>query len=185
MRKFDIRGSGYNPKPKGISRPSSPTPHPNQPNCRQWHRIAIGSDHAGYSYKEEIKRWLKEWGWEVKDFGAFDDKPSDYPVFACSVAEAVGRGDCALGILICGTGMGMAIAANKVDGVRATACYSPYMAKVAREHNNSNILALGARITALHLAKEIVRAWLETEFEGEERHLRRLEEIRRIEVGRN
>ncbi|RKY02317.1 ribose 5-phosphate isomerase B [Candidatus Poribacteria bacterium] len=145
-------------------------------------RIAIGSDHTGVEMKERIKEMLRRMGYECEDFGAFDAQPSDYPVFAKKVGEAVASGRCDRGILICGSGIGMSIAANKIPGIRAAACYSTYMARVSRTHNDSNVLVLGARITAVDLALEIVKTWLETEFSGAERHVRRLGLISRMEA---
>jgi len=148
----------------------------------RWRKIAIGSDHTGIQMKEEIKRFLRELGYEVEDLGAYDENPSDYPIYGRKVGEAVALGRFDAGIVICGTGIGISIVANKVPGIRAAACYSTDMARVARTHNDSNVLALGARITAVYLARDIVKTWLETEFSGAERHVRRLNEIREMEI---
>ena len=144
-------------------------------------RIAIGSDHAGFEMKEELKKFLSETGYEYKDFGTNSSESTDYPIYGRAVAEAVAAGECDRGIIICGTGIGISIAANKVPGVRAGACYNTDMARIVREHNDTNVLALGARITAIPLAMDIVRAWLETEFSQGERHLRRINKITEIE----
>ena len=143
-------------------------------------KIAIGSDHAGYELKEKLKSFLIKEGYEVEDFGTDSNEPADYPDFAKRVSEAV-LGDCEFGILICGSGIGMSIAANKFPGIRAALCTSPELAKASREHNNANILTLGARFTEEDPAKKIVKTFLETEFTGEERHVRRLKKISELE----
>lgn len=135
-------------------------------------RIAIGSDHAGYGLKEELKLFLKERKHEVEDCGADSDESSDYPDYAKKVAEAV-LGGCDLGILICGSGIGMSMAANKFPGIRAAFCPSPEFARVSREHNNANVLTLGARFIEESAAKDIVKVFLESEFTGKERYIRR------------
>ena len=145
-------------------------------------KIAIGSDHAGFEMKESIKDFLKDAGHECHDFGIESPgRQADYPEYARKVAEAVASGDYDRGVLICGTGMGMAIAANKVSGIRAVACYTTDMARISREHNNSNILVLGGRVIAKELALDIATAWLETPFSEEERHVRRIGKIKEIE----
>ncbi|MBI1859285.1 MAG: ribose 5-phosphate isomerase B [Candidatus Melainabacteria bacterium] len=144
------------------------------------HKIAIGADHAGFELKEKIKNVLSELNYEVVDFGTNSTDSVDYPLIAKSVASSVKNKDPEKGILICGTGIGMAIAANKVKGIIAANCYSIDTAKLARQHNNSNILALGGRITDFNIAKDIVKAWLETDFEGG-RHQRRVQEIKDLE----
>lgn len=143
-------------------------------------RIAIGSDHAGYHLKTEIANLLKELRCEVIDFGTQSEDSVDYPDFALKVSESVRKGESSLGILICGTGLGMAIAANKVPGIRAVTCTDTFSAHLARAHNNANVLCLGARITGVELAKEIVKAWLEASFQGG-RHERRVAKITNIE----
>lgn len=143
-------------------------------------RIALGSDHAGVKLKEEIKSFLREKGYEFGDFGTFDTKPVDYPEIAVKVAMSVSRGEYSKGILICGTGIGMSIAANKVPGVYAALCHDIFTARASRAHNNANVLTLGGRLIAPELAKEIVKEWLETPFEGE-RHLRRVQQIKAFE----
>ena len=144
-------------------------------------KIAIGSDHAGFELKENIKEFLTGLGYAYQDVGTDTAESCDYPIFAKLVGEAVAQGECDGGIAICGTGIGMAIAANKVPGVRATPCYNTDMARIVREHNDSNVLTLGARITATAFALDIVRTWLETEFTGEERHIRRIGRIAAME----
>jgi len=137
-------------------------------------KIAIGADHGGYDYKEEILGLLQSKGYEVKDFGTFSKDSCDYPVIAKAVAKDVAAGNFDRGILICGTGIGMSIVANKVKGIRAALCSDTFSAKATREHNNSNILCLGARVIGNKLAEDIVKIWLETPFSNEERHLRRI-----------
>lgn len=143
-------------------------------------KIAIGADHAGFELKEQIKIFLGELGYEVVDFGTNSTDAVDYPLIAKTLASKVAGKDPLKGILICGTGIGMSVAANKVKGVIAATCHDVETAKLARLHNNSNILTFGGRITSLELAKEIVMVWLETEFEGG-RHQRRIQEIREME----
>jgi ribose 5-phosphate isomerase B len=142
--------------------------------------IALGADHAGLPLKEVVKAWLSERGDEVLDFGTHTPDSVDYPDYAVLVADALLGGSAQRGILVCGTGIGMAIAANKVPGVRAAPCASIDTARLAREHNDTNILALGARITGDEDAIEIVRVWLETAFAGG-RHARRIEKLAAIE----
>ena len=144
-------------------------------------KIAIGSDHAGFEMKEELKKFLSETGYKYKDFGTHSSESTDYPIYGRAVAEAVASEECDKGIVICGTGVGISIAANKVPGIRAGACYNTDMARIVREHNDTNVLALGARITAIPLAMDIVSAWLETEFSYGERHIRRINKITEIE----
>lgn len=143
-------------------------------------KIAIGSDHVGYDMKSEIIEYLQEKGYEIEDFGAHSDEKTDYPIYGKLVAEAVASKQCDLGILICGTGVGISIAANKVDNIRAVVCSEPYSARLSRQHNNANILAFGARVVGLELAKMIVDEFLTTEFEGG-RHQRRVDMISEIE----
>ena len=147
-------------------------------------RIAIGSDHVGYPLKEEIKAYLAELGYTCQDFGTNTTQRTDYPLFAKEVTSVVSSQQAELGILICGTGVGMAITANKVKGIRAVVCSEPYSAMLSRQHNNTNILALGARVVGPELARMIVKAWLEAEFEGG-RHAGRLELISQLEAGRD
>jgi len=143
--------------------------------------IALGSDHAGYELKEEIKDFLDQKGITHYDFGAYDTSSTDYPDWGIKVAEVVAKGEFERGILICGTGLGMCLVANKVPRIRATPCYGIFAARLSREHNDSNILTLGGRITGKTLAKKIVEEWLEAKFQGE-KHKRRLDKITKIET---
>jgi ribose 5-phosphate isomerase B len=138
--------------------------------------IAIGADHAGFEYKEKLKGLLKDLHAEFKDFGTNSAESSDYPDFAHTVAMAVGSGEAEYGILVCGTGIGMAIVANKHEGVRAANVESVEAATMARSHNNANVLAIGARLTPWETVQKIVAAFLNTKFEGG-RHQRRVEKI--------
>jgi ribose 5-phosphate isomerase B len=143
-------------------------------------RIAVGADHGGYALKVEVVEWLRELGYVVLDLGTRDESPVDYPDFARAVAEAVARGNADLGICVDGAGIGSAIAANKVPGVRAAACHDVATARNAREHNFANVLTLGGRMLARQRAHEIVRAFLATAAGGE-RHAKRVEKITAIE----
>ena len=136
--------------------------------------IAIGSDHGGYDMKEQVKKHLQERGIEVKDMGCNDKNSCDYPVYGRAVAEAVASGECEKGIVICTTGIGISITANKVKGVRAALCADTLSAKLTRLHNDANVLAMGAGIVGPNLALEIVDTFVDTEFSGEERHQRRI-----------
>jgi ribose 5-phosphate isomerase B len=137
-------------------------------------KIAVASDHAGFLLKEHLIDYLK--GHFIFDFGTYSEEPMDYPDTGFPAADAVSRGECDRGILICGTGIGMTIVANKVKGIRASLCNSPEIAILTRKHNNSNILTLAGRFLDLKQAEEIVDAWLKTDFEGG-RHQRRLDKI--------
>ena len=139
--------------------------------------IAIGSDHGGFDLKEAVIAHLKTRGMEVKDVGCFDKSSCDYPEFGRAVAQAVAAGECEKGIVICTTGIGISITANKVKGIRAALCTDPLMAKLTRLHNNANVLALGAGIVGPNLAIEIVDNFFDTEFSGDERHQRRIDGI--------
>lgn len=143
--------------------------------------IAIGADHAGFRLKGEIARLLDELGHSYHDFGAHDDALSDYPDFARPVAQAVARGDFERGILICGNGVGVCIAANKVPGIRAALCHDTLSARQSVEHDDANVLCLGERIIGTELALEIVRTWLAARFSEKERYRRRLEKITEME----
>ncbi len=147
-------------------------------------QIAIGSDHGGYQLKEEIKQYLDKEGIGVKDFGTYSTESCDYPDIAKAVGKAVAGEEYDKGILVCGTGIGISIAANKIPGVRAALCHDVFSAKASREHNNANILALGERVIGRGLALEIVQAWLEAEFAGG-RHERRVNKIMEIEKNPN
>ena len=139
--------------------------------------IGIGSDHGGFALKEAIKKHLEERGLEYKDFGTYSDASCDYPVYGRAVAKAVAAGECQLGVLICGTGIGISITANKVPGVRAALCSDCFSAEATRLHNNANILALGARVLGEGLALKIVDTFLDTPFSNDERHIRRISMI--------
>ncbi len=143
-------------------------------------KIGIGSDHAGYRLKEELKKYLRKEGYAVLDFGTKSPKATDYPQYALKVAEAVGKKEVEKGILICGTGLGMAIVANKIKGVRATCCNDLLSARLSRLHNDANVLSLGGRIIAFEFACEIVAIWLETPF-SRGKHSRRINQIKGIE----
>ena len=145
-------------------------------------KIAVGCDHGGFEMKGEIVDYLNELGCEVGDYGIKEKVPVDYPIIAQKVANAVASGEYELGILICGTGIGMSLAANKVNGIRAAACSEVYSAKFTRLHNNSNILCLGGRVIGPETAKIMVDAFVNTEFEGG-RHQRRVDMISAIENG--
>jgi ribose 5-phosphate isomerase B len=139
--------------------------------------IAIGSDHAGFEYKENLKKLLDEIGKAYQDFGTISADSVDYPDVAHVVSKTVASGKCQLGILICGTGIGMSIVANKHKGIRAAVCESVTSAKLSREHNDANILCLGARVTPWETASEIVKTFLTTPFSGGERHMNRIAKI--------
>ncbi|SHE58568.1 ribose 5-phosphate isomerase B [Caldanaerobius fijiensis DSM 17918] len=142
--------------------------------------IALGADHGGYELKEEIKKYLMQKGYEVKDFGTFSEEPVDYPDMAEKVGEAIISGQCDRGILCCGTGIGISIAANKIHGIRAANCSDSYSARMAKEHNNANVLCLGGRVVGKGLAIMIVEEWLNARFQGE-RHQRRIDKIAQLE----
>jgi len=139
-------------------------------------KIAIASDHTALPMKDEIKRELEELGIEFEDFGAYSEERVDYPDYALKVSEQVANGQVDRGILICGTGIGMSIMANKVKSIRCALAHDTFSAKFTRLHNNSNVLALGQRVIGHGLAREIVKVWLETEYEGG-RHERRVVKI--------
>ena len=143
-------------------------------------KIAIGADHAGFEEKEKLKPLLDELGIDYTDVGTTSSESVDYPDYARKVAEGVASGEFDQGILVCGSGTGMAIAANKVRGIRAAVAWSPEIARLAREHNNANVLSLSARFTPDNEAKDIVRAWFDADFEGG-RHERRVEKMEEIE----
>jgi ribose 5-phosphate isomerase B len=143
-------------------------------------RIIVGSDHAGLPLKHEVKQQLATFGYQVEDVGCESAEPVDYPDYALAVARRVAAGDPALGLLICGTGIGMCIAANKVRGVRAALCHDTFSARAARAHNDANILCLGGRVIGPELARSVIEAFLGSSFEGG-RHQRRLDKIARAE----
>ena len=144
-------------------------------------KIALGSDHGGYPLKENLKEYLNELNAEYIDFGCESEKSIDYTDIGFKVSNEVKDGNFDKGILICGTGIGMSMVANKVKGIRASLCHDTFSARNAREHNDANILTLGARVIGVGLAKEIVKVWLNTEFNQEERHINRLNKIKQEE----
>lgn len=141
--------------------------------------VAIASDHAGFGYKEKIKKLLDELGFAYKDFGTFSPESTDYPDWAHRASLAIVAGECDRGVLVCGTGIGMSIAANKHKGIRAAACESTTAARLSRQHNNANVLAIGERVTGWESASDIVRTFLSTSFEGG-RHERRVHKIHEL-----
>jgi ribose 5-phosphate isomerase B len=145
-------------------------------------QVSLGADHAGYHLKQQLREWLSERRIEVTDVGAESlDPGDDYPDFARRVAESVARGEADIGIIICSTGIGSCIVANKVRGVRAALCHDTFCAKMSRLHNDANVLCLGANVVAPGLALEIAEAWLAAAFSGEERHVRRLGKVAEME----
>ncbi len=143
-------------------------------------KIAIGSDHGGFKLKEVIKEYLIKKGYEISDFGCYSEESVDYPDYAERVAKAVSNGEYDLGVLMCGTGIGISIAANKVKGIRAALCHDGLTARLAKQHNNANIICMGGRTTGIETAKDIIDNFLESKFEGG-RHLRRINKIKDIE----
>lgn len=143
-------------------------------------KIAIGNDHTALEMKGEIKKFLEEKGYEVIDYGTNSTESCDYPVYGEKVANAVAAGEADLGIAICGTGVGISLACNKVNGIRCCVCSEPYTAKLSRMHNNSNVLAFGARVIGTEMAKMITEEWLSAEYEGG-RHQRRVDQVMDIE----
>lgn len=143
-------------------------------------KIGIGNDHAAVEMKQQISAFLEENGYEVVNFGTDTNESCDYPKYGEAVGRAVAAKEVDLGILICGTGVGISLAANKVKGVRAVVCSEPYSAKLSKQHNNTNVLAFGARVIGIEMAKMIVGEWLNAEFEGD-RHQRRVDMIMAIE----
>lgn len=139
-------------------------------------KISLGCDHAGFAYKESIKVFLQNMGIETKDFGTFSEKSVDYPDFIRPAAEAVAEGLCDLGIVLGGSGNGEAIAANKIKGVRCALCWSEETARLAKEHNDANVISIGQRLISPEMALSIVKAWLESNFEGG-RHLKRIQKL--------
>ena len=137
-------------------------------------KIALGTDHAGFNYKEAIKEHLQKLGHEVQDFGTFSEESVDYPTFVRPAAESVADGSCDLGVVFGGSGNGEAMAANKVKGVRCALCWSEETARLAKEHNNANVLSIGQRQISQELVLNIIDTWLNAEFEGD-RHIRRIE----------
>jgi ribose 5-phosphate isomerase B len=148
-------------------------------------RICVGGDHAGFVLKRELAETLRRQGHEVTDVGAHSAEPSDYPDFAQAVGEAVLDGRAERGILICGSGVGVSVAANKLPGIRAAVCHDTYSAHQGVEHDDMNVLVLGARVVGPALAQELVRAFVAARFSGEERHVRRLAKVAAMEAGRS
>ena len=146
--------------------------------------IAIACDHAALDMKREVKNLLTEMGETFRDFGTDTPDSCDYPIFAARAAKAVASGECEKGIVICGTGIGVSIAANKVKGVRCALCSEPYSAQLTRQHNDANVLAIGARVIGPELAKMIVKTFLTTDFEGG-RHQRRVDLLTALEEGKD
>jgi ribose 5-phosphate isomerase B len=145
-------------------------------------KIAIGADHGGFPLNERVIEELRAAGHQIEDFGTHDgSRPDDYPDYALAVGRAVQNGTSEIGIIICGSGVGASVAANKLRGVRATLCGDTYSAHQSREHDDCNVLCLGARVVGVELALEIVRAFVAARFTGEERHLRRLAKVNDIE----
>ncbi|MEW5919473.1 MAG: ribose 5-phosphate isomerase B [Bacillota bacterium] len=143
-------------------------------------KVALAADHAGFALKETAREFLQARGFLIKDFGTYSEDPVDYPDLAARAARAVQQGECTRGILFCGTGVGVAITANKLKGIRAACCTDCYTAACAREHNDANILTLGTRVTGPGLAMRIIEVFLQTPFAGG-RHLARIEKIRALE----
>jgi len=146
-------------------------------------KVALGCDHAGRPLMAHLKPWLEAQGHTCIDHGAYDDRPSDYPDYARVVAESVARGEVDTGVLLCGTGIGMSLAANKVRGAYAAVCHDEYSAAMARAHTHANILTMGARVVGPGLALSILAVWLRTGFDQAERHVRRTQKVRDIEAG--
>lgn len=147
-------------------------------------RVAIASDHAGFALKEELRLRLEAAGWDVADLGTDSVEPVDYPDYAAAVSRSVASGDARRGIVVCGSGAGAAIAANKITGIRAATVHDTYTAHQAVEHDDANVLTLGARVIGGELAWEIVSAFLAAEFSGEDRHARRLEKVNALDESR-
>lgn len=140
-------------------------------------KIALGCDHGGFELKQEIMKHLEERNIEYKDYGCHSTQSTDYPIYAKKVAHGILDGECELGILVCGTGIGISITANKIKGIRAAVCTDCFTAEATRLHNDANILALGGRVVGLGLALKIVDTFLDTPFSGDERHIRRIAQI--------
>ena len=145
-------------------------------------KIAIGNDHAGYDMKLEIKKMLEEKGHEVLDFGHHSSESCDFPIYGKKVADSVASGECDCGVLICGTGIGISLAANKVKGIRCAHCNDPLSARLTKQHNNANIIAFGARIIGIETAKAVVNEWLDAKFLGG-KYQRRIDMLTAIENG--
>ena len=144
-------------------------------------RVVLGADHAGFALKQALLEFVRALGHDVLDVGAHDATPSDYPDIAEKVAAAIGGGQAERGILICGSGVGVAVAANKIPGIRAGICHDTYSAHQGVEHDDMNVLVLGARIVSFEVSQDLVTRFLGAEFSGEERHVRRLDKVKQIE----
>lgn len=144
-------------------------------------KIAIACDHGGYELKKTVLEYLNANGYEAVDFGCHGTQSVDYPDYAVPASQAVANGECELGILICGTGIGMSLCANKVRGIRAACCSDTFSARMTRMHNDANVLCLGARVVGAGLALDMIKLFLETEFEGE-RHINRINKVMAIET---
>ena len=177
------QGAGRFAQASAPARPTTP-PAPQPPKPVKKDVIALASDHAGLPLKREIEKLLDEKGLAWKDFGTDSTERCDYPVMAERAARAVASGECSRGILFCGTGVGIGIAANKIRGIRCVTCSEPYSAKLSRRHNDTNMLAMGARVIGVELAQMIVEVWLETEFDGG-RHQRRIDQIAALGEGKS
>ncbi len=147
-------------------------------------KIALACDHGGFDYKETLKHVLVNQGYEVKDFGCCSADSVDYPEMAYPCAKAVSKGEADRGIVICGTGIGVSIVANKVEGIRCALCSDLFSAQATREHNDSNMLAMGGRVISKDLMLEIAKVWLETPFSQDERHMRRIAKVMEIDKHR-
>ena len=145
-------------------------------------KIALGCDHGGYELKEQIKTWLTEMGYEYEDFGCYSTASCDYPEFAAAAARAVAGGSCEKGIVVCTTGIGISIAATKIKGIRCAHCADCLQAQLTREHNDANMMAIGAGFTGPNMAKEMVKVFLTTAFSGGERHVRRVNGVKALEA---
>ena len=144
-------------------------------------KIAIACDHGAYEYKEIVKQMLNDEGHEVEDFGCYNTDSVDYPDYAAKAAKSVAEGKNERGIVICGTGIGVSIAANKIKGIRCALCAEPVSARLTREHNDSNVLAMGQRVIGVEVMKEIVRVWIHTPFSNDARHQRRIDKVMALE----
>jgi ribose 5-phosphate isomerase B len=174
------RGITFRMNSRGGSEASATASTSNSLSEKSARLVAIGSDHGGFELKEQLKAYLRDWGYEMKDFGTSSAEPVDYPDYAEAVGNEVASGKAWLGIVLDSAGIGSAIAANKVPGVRAALCYDRATARNSREHNDANVLTLGAKLIAPEAAREIVALWLATPFAGG-RHQRRVDKIRAIE----
>lgn len=173
--------SGENtPNPSGAHQFSAAAP----PDPKEF-PIVIASDHAGYELKMGVLPYLTKLGYNVTDLGADTDQvPSDYPDYAAKVAEKILSGEAARGVLVCGSGIGVSIAANKIHGIYAGVCHDTYSAHQCVEHDGANVICIGSRVIGVELAREIVRAFLQARFTGEERHVRRTNKIKDLEAGK-